>query len=358
VKHALARERASLRSGARALLTARPTPAPAPAQQFDIESWEPTSDELVRLQAVRPDLDAEVIGEQLTAFRVWARSKDLKFRDAAECVRRLAGFVRLAHTPRRAASPKGSAGAERASSAKPSKATKNARIEQGHAVSMEELEQLAKQAGGYRITVMDQNPDSLVLMSPDHIAQFGETDPAEAWNRYTQREAAIFLQRHIDRSKRAANGKGKGKGKRPATSQLPERGNGRANEPSLGELQSLGDSVGCRVKPVPGTNLFEIEALNPTLRGFSAITKSPFGSLDYLQLLQLAEQAGGYQVTLNGGSLSRVVLTHPAKIGLAKSDETPERESRDAAKFLQLQIDAKRASTTPAAANSEREDSR
>jgi hypothetical protein len=237
VKHALARERASLRSGARALLTARPTPAPAPAQQFDIESWEPTSDELFRLQAVRPDLDAEVIGEQLTAFRVWARSKALKFRDAAECVRRLAGFVRLAHAPRRVAKPKGSAGAERASSAKPSKATKAARTQEGRTVSMEELEQLAKQAGDYRITVLA--PDRLVLTHPSHIAEFGETDPAEAGIKYTPREAARFLQRQADRA-RAANGKGKGKSKSERAQSARE----------FEELEQLAKTADCRIARV------------------------------------------------------------------------------------------------------------
>jgi hypothetical protein len=150
VEDAHAHGRASLRSGGRALLTARPPPAPARAQSFDIEGWEPTPDELVGLQPVRPDLDGDIVVEQVVAFRIWARGKDLKFRDAGECLRRLAGFVRLTHAKKKPAkaakAPRSSAAA-----ASPKRAVNGGKGEDKSeraqlAQEFEELEKLAKTA--------------------------------------------------------------------------------------------------------------------------------------------------------------------------------------------------------------------
>lgn len=108
VEDARPRKPASLRSGDGAPAYApRATPAPARAQSFDIEAWTPTPEQRAQLQAVRPDLDAEIVAEQVVAFRVWARSQDHppKFRDAAECMRKLASFLRQTYAPRSKRSP-------------------------------------------------------------------------------------------------------------------------------------------------------------------------------------------------------------------------------------------------------------
>lgn len=170
VEDARPRKRASLRSGRRPSLPSGPAPAPAPAQAFDIEEWTPTSEQTITLQTVRPDLDSEIVEEQLVAFRVWARDKRLRFRDRDECLRRFSGFLRLTHVhkpsgAKRAARQKGSAGAERAAPAKPKGKNKRARRSAEKPAPLEraspaklsehergELEQLAESVG-CRLTI-------------------------------------------------------------------------------------------------------------------------------------------------------------------------------------------------------------
>ena len=208
-KQAHPREPASLRSGDGARAVARrATPAPARAQTFDIETWSPTPEQLLHLQSVRPDLDPEVIEEQLVAFRVWSRGKGLTFRDDVECVRRLSGFLRQAYAPRRVARPKGSAGAERAAPTKlngkdrgaspPRKSPAPRRALPLRTVPLHELRSLAEQAGGYLVKCMDNDPERVVLIHPSNITAATECDLEGAYEQSSWATASA-LRRQINK---------------------------------------------------------------------------------------------------------------------------------------------------------------
>jgi hypothetical protein len=224
-----------------------PTPAPARAQTFDVEEWIPTPDQLDRLQAVRPDLERQRIEDEVVSFRVWARSKGLKFRDAEECVRRLAGFVRRTHAPRRVAKPKGSAGAERAAPARPASKGKRAAPKQRGRLpgkhqppqtppfSREELEGLAARAG-CRLTIV--SADQVDVHSVDRTT--GKT--VGTLKGMNARETAGFLQERIDRRQRRIAAQANG-GEAPATpiqQALPRR--------FQHELERLAEAAGGRLQ--------------------------------------------------------------------------------------------------------------